>query len=113
MMIEVAMGYLVYLACGLVLGFVSLYNWSRGQREEQQRREMIRQFGMHRSIEASQIQYAYAVNQLNRKKFMEIPAPIRIQNAECIICFIEFQLTDEIAELKCDKRHFFHSFCIE
>ena len=32
---------------------------------------------------------------------------------ECVICMEEFKDSDEVAELKCDERHYFHSKCLE
>ena len=34
-------------------------------------------------------------------------------NTECIICMCEYEPNDEIIELPCDRRHFFHAGCIE
>jgi hypothetical protein len=31
---------------------------------------------------------------------------------ECIICMIEYQPEDEVVQLPCDERHFFHADCI-
>ena len=61
----------------------------------------------------NQNQYIEALSSLNRMKYAEVIENIREDNPECIICFIEFDKNDEICELKCDKRHFFHSNCIE
>ena len=33
--------------------------------------------------------------------------------AECVICMCEFEDSDQIAELRCDSRHIFHTKCIE
>ena len=32
---------------------------------------------------------------------------------ECVICMEEFKGNDQIAELKCDERHYFHAACLE
>lgn len=31
----------------------------------------------------------------------------------CAICLMDYEESDEIAELKCDKRHYFHSACLQ
>ena len=33
--------------------------------------------------------------------------------SECCICMVEYQVEDMVTPLPCDKRHFFHSECIE
>jgi len=35
------------------------------------------------------------------------------ETKECIICMENFKDDDEIAELKCDYRHYFHSACLK
>ena len=32
---------------------------------------------------------------------------------ECIICWNSYNDTDQVTQLKCDQRHFFHTSCIE
>jgi len=32
---------------------------------------------------------------------------------ECVICIEMYKEDDEIAELNCDERHYFHAKCIE
>lgn len=32
---------------------------------------------------------------------------------QCAICMDDYKDEDEIAELACDKRHYFHSKCLE
>jgi hypothetical protein len=54
-----------------------------------------------------------ALNTLTRRHYGETKEVNKESNPECIICFIEFEKTDEIAELKCDERHYFHYKCIE
>lgn len=33
--------------------------------------------------------------------------------SECVICMETYQESDEVAELKCDARHYYHAKCIE
>ena len=35
------------------------------------------------------------------------------EQSECCICMVEYQPSDMVTPLPCDKRHFFHSECIE
>ena len=46
-----------------------------------------------------------------RKRFF---SSVKVQSMqECVICMDDFKESDEIAELKCDERHYFHSKCLE
>jgi hypothetical protein len=39
---------------------------------------------------------------------------LRVRNMiECVICMEEFKDSDQVAELKCDERHYFHQKCLE
>ena len=31
----------------------------------------------------------------------------------CAICFVDYQAEDIVTQLKCDKRHYFHTECLE
>ena len=56
------------------------------------------------------IDFLNAARNIKRKMFGDI----RVQAMqECVICMEEFKEQDEIAELKCDERHYFHSKCLE
>lgn len=35
------------------------------------------------------------------------------EHEECVICLLAFSDTDTVTPLPCDKRHYFHSACIE
>ena len=35
------------------------------------------------------------------------------EHEECVICLLPFESTDMVTPLPCDKRHYFHSKCIE
>lgn len=58
------------------------------------------------------IPYMNAVNQLNRKAFQNVDEKNK-NMTECVICMCEFQAEDDIAELKCDQRHYFHTECLK
>ena len=32
---------------------------------------------------------------------------------KCMICMFEFEENDQVSELKCDRRHVFHSECLQ
>lgn len=32
---------------------------------------------------------------------------------QCVICMVDFRDSDEVAELMCDRRHYFHTHCVE
>lgn len=49
---------------------------------------------------------------LHRKSFSKVKKEHRNMEA-CAICLVEYQDNDEIAELGCDERHYFHSDCLE
>ncbi|TNV71940.1 hypothetical protein FGO68_gene15098 [Halteria grandinella] len=60
-------------------------------------------------------QLSNILGNLNRRAFgkNKIQAAKNDGMAECVICMEEYKETDEIAELKCDQRHYFHSKCLE
>ena len=60
----------------------------------------------------SRIPYAAAITGLNKKSFDKLDTKNK-NMSECVICMMDFKDTDEIAELKCDERHYFHSACLE
>jgi E3 ubiquitin-protein ligase DOA10 len=35
------------------------------------------------------------------------------QNPECVICYMNYEETDEVVRLKCNEKHYFHEKCIE
>ena len=35
------------------------------------------------------------------------------EHKECCICMVDFEVSDMVTPLPCDKRHYFHSECIE
>ena len=35
------------------------------------------------------------------------------EHKECCICMVDFESSDMVTQLPCDKRHYFHSACIE
>lgn len=49
------------------------------------------------------------IEKLNRTPFD--PNKFKFEN-ECKICLMEYEAEDEITQLKCDERHYFHSDCI-
>jgi hypothetical protein len=49
------------------------------------------------------------INELKKYKFSEVTDK---HMNECIICFEVYKLTDEVAELKCSEKHYFHLGCI-
>jgi hypothetical protein len=49
------------------------------------------------------------IEKLNRTPFD--PNKFKFEN-ECKICLMEYEADDEITQLKCDERHYFHSDCI-
>lgn len=57
------------------------------------------------------IPYGEAIKSLSRTTFKNVQD--KNDQTSCCICMEDYLETDEIAELKCDKRHFFHSKCLE
>jgi len=49
---------------------------------------------------------------MKKENFKDIPDADKIAT-ECAICMEEFNDADEVGELDCDKRHYFHTKCIE
>lgn len=47
-----------------------------------------------------------------RKKYEDIGENDKGMDS-CAICLMEYNNEDEVAELKCDKKHYFHSDCLE
>ena len=60
----------------------------------------------------AKVPYLNAVAGLNKKKFDNIDVQDK-NMTQCAICLGDYLDTDEIAELKCDKRHYFHAGCLE
>lgn len=58
------------------------------------------------------IPYLAAVQGLTTKKYENIVMGDRNMDS-CAICLMDYIETDEIAELKCDKRHYFHAGCLK
>lgn len=54
--------------------------------------------------------YVDVIQGLNKKKFDNVEFK---SMTECVICMVDFEPDDEIAELKCDNRHYFHTKCLE
>jgi hypothetical protein len=63
----------------------------------------------HSSL-VNKMPYMNAVNGLMRKKYTDINEK---NMNECAICMEEYKDDDEIAELKCSEKHYFHSKCLE
>eukprot|EP00347_Sterkiella_histriomuscorum_P015334 403357417 len=63
-----------------------------------------RQCGSHSLLSCSQ--------QSKQKKFENVDEQNRNME-QCAICLGDYVDTDEIAELKCDQRHYFHSECLK
>lgn len=49
---------------------------------------------------------------LKKKKFGKVKKEHRTMEA-CAICLGEYTEADEVAELGCDERHYFHATCLE
>jgi hypothetical protein len=58
----------------------------------------------------ARVPYLNAVNSLTKKKYDTVEDK---HFEQCAICLNDYKETDEVAELKCDKRHYFHSQCLE
>jgi hypothetical protein len=54
--------------------------------------------------------YVSALKTLPKKKFKHIKEQ---DMTECAICMCEYNPDEDIAELKCNKKHYFHSSCLE
>lgn len=61
---------------------------------------------------AEKIPYIDALKGLKRKSFSKVKKENRTMDS-CAICLGEYTDQDEIAELKCDERHYFHYKCLE
>ena len=60
----------------------------------------------------ARVPYINAIKNLTKKKFHAIDNKNRTMN-ECLICMNEYKDDDEVVELKCDERHYFHAECLE
>ncbi|CDW74443.1 zinc finger protein [Stylonychia lemnae] len=103
MMVSIAFGYIllfVYaiLGCFCILSCCILCS---GSSDRDQPSEFI-----------GKIPYLNVVKSLNKKDFKYIEEVNKSMN-ECAICLAKFQDDDKITELNCDKRHYFHSLCIQ
>ena len=52
-----------------------------------------------------------AIEKTTKKKFEDYEG--KEEGDKCIICYCEFEDTDEIAELACSAKHIFHTECIQ
>jgi E3 ubiquitin-protein ligase DOA10 len=50
------------------------------------------------------------IQSLARTKF---DAGVFTHDNNCPICMEEYLATDEVTQLKCDSRHYFHTACLE
>ena len=55
---------------------------------------------------------ANAMKNVNKKQFKDYTKEQQEELDKCIICYCEFEASEEIAELNCDARHIFHTECI-
>ena len=53
-----------------------------------------------------------AIGSLTKKRYAEIDDKAQKMDT-CTICLELYKADDQIAELSCDKRHFFHEKCID
>lgn len=56
------------------------------------------------------IPYLAAIKALKKEHYHDVPVKTM---TECIICMEIFKDNDNVAELNCDLRHYFHEKCIE
>jgi len=66
----------------------------------------------HMQQVVNRIPYGQAVAGLKRTEFKNVSEKNK-NMTECVICMQAFKEDDQIAELKCDERHYFHSACLE
>jgi len=55
------------------------------------------------------IPYISAIKGLRKENFHGVEDK---STYTCVICMIDFAEEDEVAEIKCDKRHYFHTKCV-
>ena len=102
-MILLVMGYVYFLAyCCLCLGCSVLCCVFAANVSEAQREKVV-----------GAIPYANAIKTLNKKAFSNVDHENQDNMKSCAICLMDYEETDEIAELRCDQRHYFHSACLQ
>ena len=87
----------VLLMCGV--GFLTKFIYDEHQREELKKK-------MANVPLAKQ-----AIEKTTKKQFKDYE--LAEVGDKCIICYCEFEETDEIAELSCSAKHVFHTECIQ
>ena len=105
---EIVVGYVTYMILiSVILGYIAIFSlrYSNNQR----RNELFRE---HFNRMERRLPYLNAISNLKRKSFSHIREGQR-HMYECIICMNEFKPRDQISELACDQRHYFHSTCLE
>lgn len=101
-MIIIATGYLYFFGYGLVCCIISCFCCMLcTQGRSGQMDQMV-----------DRVPYMAAVSSLNKKEFKDVSSKSK-NMTECVICMNDFKEDDQIAELKCDERHYFHSACLE
>ena len=58
------------------------------------------------------IPYIEALKGLKKKSFSKVRKEHRTMD-QCAICLGDYTEKDEVAELNCDQRHYFHAACLE
>lgn len=105
-MVCIAYGYIIfllYLVVGLVgCCFLGCYICALG-------RGGSNAFNLNNNA-INSIPYLNAISSLKKRNFNEI----KDKNMDsCAICLMDYQPNDEVSELNCDSRHYFHSACVQ
>ena len=103
-MIIIATGYLFFFAYGMICCVFSCLCCSILGAAGSNRAQMDQM--------VARVPYANAISSLKRKNFKNVEEKAKNMD-DCVICMSAFKDDDQIAELKCDERHYFHSACLE
>ena len=112
MMIELALGYIVFLTSTLTSVGGTLYMFLMIRRRRLALQQLIAMGRVDPEHRPPRDLYLEAVKKLNVKSFQSLNQ-VQRDIEECIICMTEFKARDQVAQLDCDERHYFHRKCAE
>jgi hypothetical protein len=99
MIVMICLGYVIFIGYTIVL---LVWGFSlRKSRDEVQ---------PYTSAFMNRVPYVNTLTNLRTLKYGDVEEKYM---ESCTICLNEYQDLEEVAELKCDKRHYFHSQCLE
>jgi hypothetical protein len=105
MVVCIAFGYLVFLMYFVIGLFVCCFVTCAVFR-----RRGEGGFNINNNSVLKSVPYLNALSSLKKKNYADLKAK---DMDTCVICLMDYGPQDEVSELNCDSRHYFHSACME